>query len=202
MHTIQYRLWLLPVFMLWMLGSSYYYVCSIKNLCSEDGDTNKPVAVKEMQVESKSSASTETTKTDAVKTQTTIPITQIPQTTPEGTLPTVVPAPEVQKNTTPDSTSNTRPSQCSSYITASMKPDQGNDAGQVKKLQEFLKTNEGENIQVSGVFDDVTFEAVKRFQTKYKEDVLLPHGENYAATGFVLETTKAKINQLYCSHNQ
>lgn len=83
------------------------------------------------------------------------------------------------------------------YITSYMKMDNANDSTQVVRLQTFLKINERLNLDINGKFDQKTHEAVKAFQTKYANDVLLPWG-GAKATGHVFYTTQKKINELVC----
>jgi len=69
---------------------------------------------------------------------------------------------------------------------------------EVSCLQEFLK-NQGAEIYpeglVTGNFLSLTKAAVIRFQEKYASEILTPW-EIEKGTGFVGETTRAKINQL------
>jgi hypothetical protein len=70
----------------------------------------------------------------------------------------------------------------------------------VKCLQEFLK-NQGSEIypegEITGYFGALTFQAVKRFQQKYWQEILAPWGlTKDQPTGFVGQTTRLKINQL------
>ena len=68
----------------------------------------------------------------------------------------------------------------------------------MRKLQAFLQIFEGfAELEVSGVFDQPTFDAVNAFQVKYQSDVLTPWGVE-SSTGYVYITTKKKINELYC----
>jgi hypothetical protein len=83
------------------------------------------------------------------------------------------------------------------YITSYMKMDNANDPTQVIRLQTFLKINERLNLDINGKFDQKTHDAVKAFQTKYANDVLLPWG-GAKATGHVFYTTQKKINELVC----
>jgi hypothetical protein len=88
---------------------------------------------------------------------------------------------------------------CDAYLTTYLAPGADNDAETVKKLQRFLRESEGEAaLAVSGVYDAPTVAAVKRFQQKYRADVLVPWG--YAKpTGAVYLTTAKKINDIRCS---
>jgi hypothetical protein len=72
-----------------------------------------------------------------------------------------------------------------------------NNAEEVLKLQKFLNEFEGENLTMSGLYDSATFQAIVRFQEKYKKHVLLPWGLT-RGTGVVSQTTRAKINALVC----
>ena len=69
---------------------------------------------------------------------------------------------------------------------------------EVRCLQEFLKS-QGPEIYpeglVTGNFLSLTKAAVIRFQEKYASEILAPWGITQG-TGFVGETTRAKINQL------
>lgn len=83
------------------------------------------------------------------------------------------------------------------YITTNLKMGDNNSVVEVTKLQNFLKTNEGMDLAITGIFDQVTFDAVSIFQAKYKQDILTPWGITNP-TGHVYHTTRQKINALYC----
>jgi hypothetical protein len=86
-----------------------------------------------------------------------------------------------------------------SYVNAYLKKGAQNDPTQVARLQAFLRGVErDETVSVNGTFDDATYNAVVKFQEKYKEDVLAPWGVD-APTGYVYITTKRKINEIFCS---
>lgn len=89
-------------------------------------------------------------------------------------------------------------------LTSFLKMGVQNDPEQVKKLQNFLNEHMGANLPVTGTFGPLTFEAVKAFQLKYANEILvpwLPFGLPNAETptGYVYKTTKYKINILYCA---
>lgn len=67
-------------------------------------------------------------------------------------------------------------STCSSRIALSAPVDVGlnNDPTDVKKLQTFLNTYEYENLKVTGVYGKADYLAVKRWQAKYKAQILTP----------------------------
>lgn len=67
----------------------------------------------------------------------------------------------------------------------------------VRDLQTFLLVSEGEQIGASGVYDEKTIAAVKRFQQKYSKYVLEPWGLS-TPTGNVYYTTQHTINNLNC----
>ncbi len=75
-----------------------------------------------------------------------------------------------------------------------------NDPIEVIKLQVFLKELEDfKNLQITGVFDQATFDAVSEFQVRYQPDILTPWG--YAQgeyTGYVYILTKKKVNEIFC----
>jgi hypothetical protein len=79
-----------------------------------------------------------------------------------------------------------------------MRIDLNNDMVQVMKLQAFLIHFEGHtNVQITGIFDQATLQAVNAFQLKYKADILNPLGLSQP-TGYVHARTLAKINQIVC----
>ncbi len=93
---------------------------------------------------------------------------------------------------------------CGIYLEDFIKLGADNDPEEVEKLQTFLNDHMGENLEVTGVYDTETYEAVKRFQVEYWEQVLqpwVPHGLPTAKTptGYVYKTTKRWINILMCS---
>ena len=85
-----------------------------------------------------------------------------------------------------------------SYLRDYLKIDWQNDPIEVLKLQSFLNVFEKENLSLTGVFNQATFEAVERFQTKYSEDILIPWGPK-VTKGFVYILTKKKVNEIYCN---
>ncbi|MDP2587097.1 MAG: RlpA-like double-psi beta-barrel domain-containing protein [Candidatus Komeilibacteria bacterium] len=90
---------------------------------------------------------------------------------------------------------------CSPYLTGYFKSAKTNSAEEVKKLQSFLNKYEGfVDLPSTGYYGSQTQNAVKQFQERYAGSVLAPHGLN-KGTGWVLETTLAKINQVYCQKN-
>jgi hypothetical protein len=84
------------------------------------------------------------------------------------------------------------------YLIDYLKIDWQNNPVEVFKLQSFLKSFEGfSTLNVNGVFDQATFDAVSKFQNKYFGDILEPWGHK-APTGFVYILTKKKVNEIYC----
>ena len=84
------------------------------------------------------------------------------------------------------------------YLRGFMKlGDVNNDPIEVKKLQVFLNEFEGAKLDVSGIYDIKTRDAVDAFQNKYKLDVLDPWGHK-APTGYVYLTTRKQVNEIYC----
>ena len=88
------------------------------------------------------------------------------------------------------------PIECN-YLLEYIKLGSENNPVEVKKLETFLNIFEGENLAINGIYEQVDFDAVSRFQEKYLENVLSPWSHN-KATGYVYITTKKKINELYC----
>ena len=87
-----------------------------------------------------------------------------------------------------------------SYVNDYLKLGGANSASEVSKLQLFLKNSEKIDVDVNGIFDQKTFEAVKAFQAKYVDEIMLPWGVT-TPTGQVYYTTKKKINEIFCKSN-
>jgi len=102
-----------------------------------------------------------------------------------------------EKTIAPGTVSNGTGGGCD-YVTSYLRFGDNNEAGEVTRLQTFLRDTEGfSNLAVTGVFDQATFDAVSQFQLKYAGDVLAPWGINFP-TGYVYYTTLKKINEIYC----
>ena len=90
------------------------------------------------------------------------------------------------------------PPVCPPYMTKYIQLGVANDPAEVKKLQTFLRDYESfSDLAVTGIYDQVTYNAVKTFQSKYAQDILIPWGHT-TPTGYVYTTTIKKINELYC----
>lgn len=93
---------------------------------------------------------------------------------------------------------------CSLYLLDYLHKDNPNNAPyEVMKLQAFLNTFMNSNLLINGTFDALTFEAVKKFQNLYSNDILKPWVDaglinSPEATGYVYITTKHKINMMMC----
>ncbi len=86
------------------------------------------------------------------------------------------------------------------YLRDYLRRDFDNDPLEVLKLQAFLINFEGHNnVSLTGVFDQATFDAVSAFQMKYFNDILEPWGHT-GPTGYVYILTTKKINEIYCQH--
>jgi hypothetical protein len=88
---------------------------------------------------------------------------------------------------------------CNRYLKEYIYPGKQNNPEEVKKLQTFLN-KQGENLVVNGIYDTDSINAVKRFQEKYKDQILSPWGLT-VSTGIVYRTTTAKINLMSCAKN-
>ena len=88
------------------------------------------------------------------------------------------------------------PTECN-YLLEYIKLGRDNNPVEVEKLERFLNEFESENLPVNGIYEQIDFDAVSKFQEKYLGDVLSPWSHN-KATGYVYITTKKKINELYC----
>ena len=84
------------------------------------------------------------------------------------------------------------------YLTKFLRKGYKNDVESVKKLQSFLNTHLGLNIPVTGIFGQLTEDAVKALQLKHRETMLSPWGTG-TPTGIVYLTTLTGINNLMCA---
>lgn len=98
------------------------------------------------------------------------------------------------------------PAGCTEYIHSYMGRGKKNDAEDVSKLQTFLNETMGAKIPVSGFFGNMTKTWVKKFQTKYHNEIIKPwYDAGYKGkdiengTGYVYKTTKHEINLMKCS---
>ena len=87
---------------------------------------------------------------------------------------------------------------CTPYLTTYIQYGYTNNTDDVTRLQNFLNSHEGESLAVTGNYDDPSFEAVKRFQSKYASSVLTVWGLT-EPTGYVYKTTRNKINSFNCN---
>lgn len=91
------------------------------------------------------------------------------------------------------------PAGCTPILTGFFRKERmENDSDQVKKLQQFLNETIEANLPLTGEFGPGTDAAVKRFQTKFAEQILAPWGIT-SPTGFVYLTTQRWINLMSCS---
>ena len=88
------------------------------------------------------------------------------------------------------------PVECN-YLLEYIKLGADNNSIEVEKLERFLNEFENEDLAVNGVYEQVDFDAVSRFQEKYLDQVLSPWSHD-SSTGYVYITTKKRINELYC----
>ncbi len=82
-------------------------------------------------------------------------------------------------------------------ITSFMSLGATNNGAEVAKLQAFLNSSENLNVDVNGIFDQKTSDAISSFQLKYRADILGPWGAA-VPSGRVYITTLKKINELAC----
>ncbi len=92
------------------------------------------------------------------------------------------------------------PQSCPRYLNEFIKLGRANNPLEVIKLQYFLRTYEGYEVPLNGVYDETTYQAVKLFQLRYGNDVLTPWGIN-EPTGYVFITTQLAINNIYCDRS-
>jgi hypothetical protein len=93
---------------------------------------------------------------------------------------------------------------CSEYITSYIKFGQANNSADVSRLQTFLNEFLKTNLVVSGEYDQPTFDAVKKLQDTYSNEILKPWVDaglmkSAVSTGYVYKTTRWFINNIKCS---
>lgn len=71
-----------------------------------------------------------------------------------------------------------------------------NDESEVKRLEQFL-VSQWEEVEIDGVYGNIDFEAVKRFQVKYRAQILDPWSIKNP-TGYVFRTTVKTMNEVAC----
>ena len=122
-----------------------------------------------------------------------------PVVTPTITTPLTTP---VTTNTLTDLLKNINyvPQTCAPYITSYMQSGKINTSSDVKKLQTFFNTYEGEKLTVTGVYDKATVAAVNRFQTKHID--VLKFWNLSKPTGYVMVATQKAINREYCEQTK
>jgi hypothetical protein len=82
------------------------------------------------------------------------------------------------------------------YLNSYIKLGAKNNPDDVKKLQTYLNTYEGEHLVVDGVYKQVDVDAVKRFQTNHKD--ILAYWGITTPTGYVYIATQKAINAVFC----
>ncbi len=89
---------------------------------------------------------------------------------------------------------------CGPKLTSYIKIGKNNKSSDVELLQKFLNKMEGEKLQVTGLYNKETYNAVVRYQVKYPTSVLGPWKLN-RPTGYVYITTAKHINERMCAAN-
>jgi parallel beta-helix repeat protein len=72
----------------------------------------------------------------------------------------------------------------------------GSSGLEVRKIQAFLNKEIEAKLPVNGNFGPATEQAVKKFQEKYKAEIISPWETLPASTGYWYKTTRMKANQL------
>jgi len=88
---------------------------------------------------------------------------------------------------------------CGPYLLGFVRAGEKNNPAHVRRVEEFLNRVEGESLAVNGLYEDTDIAAVKRFQEKYRADVLSPWNMK-VPSGHVYQTTRKQINKLFCAY--
>jgi len=94
-----------------------------------------------------------------------------------------------------------QPKRCGEYLHEFIREGRNNNPEEVRKLEIFLNKAEKEHLTVDGVYGVDDIKAVKRFQEKYRKEILTPWGMQ-RPSGHVFKTTRAQINKLYCLYTR
>jgi hypothetical protein len=86
---------------------------------------------------------------------------------------------------------------CGIYIEKYMRKGYKNNVDAVKKLQKFLNDYLQSGLKVDGIFGTETENAVKQFQAKHSDKVLLPW-KLKGPTGIFYITTQTEVNNIMC----
>lgn len=156
--------------LLWLCVSWYWYVCSIKGMCEMRSFSDE------------NEISTET-----------VPVDERNDTF-------------VRDNERGSSSNNNQTVvteevviDCDSYLDSYIRYGYNNNAADVRRLEQFLNDYEEEDLTVDGVYGRSDEEAVKRFQLKYRAEVMDPWGMT-TPTGYVFRTTRDHVNTLHCAY--
>ena len=93
---------------------------------------------------------------------------------------------------------------CGLYLLEYIKYGGDNNPQEVKKLQYFLNEYLGIDLEITGIYNQATYQAVMRFQLLLNDEILAPWVEvdclpsSNIATGYVYRTTQWKINMIVC----
>lgn len=167
--------WLvLGVFAIWGLISWNWYVCEIKGFCDQDK------VLEEVSNDS-------------------ISIGEIDQEVADRPTDSISGG-SITSGAVRETQTVTRESiiECDAYLQTFIRRGFNNSSNDVNRLEQYLNTYEDEELLVNGVFEASDEEAVRRFQEKYREQVLTPWGLT-EPTGYVFRTTRDHINRLYCA---
>jgi hypothetical protein len=90
---------------------------------------------------------------------------------------------------------------CKSYLQSYISYGANNYREDVRRLERYLNTYQGESLPVDGRYAPHDVAAVKRLQAQYRERILEPWGMSNPS-GRVYKTTRDFINTHHCLANQ
>ncbi len=161
-----------------VIFGGWYYGCEVRQWCGQEPEG---VALTEVLAEAKQASQQ---KRADVKNENAI---QEKRDAQENTV----------ENQEREDAQSTTTQKCDDYLTKDIRPGARNDKQEVIKLEKFLNTYEGEKLIAGGVYDGTDQAAVKRFQEKYRKEILDPAGVT-SPNGLVLKGTRKQVNALYC----
>lgn len=171
MQRKELALWVIAAVVLWFGISWYWYTCSIQGFCPAP-----VVRVRDV-------------STDVV------PV----QYRPDTQTATMYNSRSTTSRSTRVVTRQETTVTCPGYINSYIRYGYNNRSADVEKLERFLNQYEDEDLDIDGWYSRDDEQAVKRFQLKYRSEIMDPWGMT-SPSGYVYARTLNQINSLHCAY--
>lgn len=172
MQRTELALWVIAAVVLWFGVSWYWYTCSIKGFC--------PAPVVRVH--------------DADGDDEVIPV-QYRNNTQVASMYNSRSTSRTTRVVSREETTIT----CSGYLNSYIRYGNNNRTQDVERLERFLNEYENEDVDVDGFYSRADEQAVKRFQEKYRSEIMEPWGMT-TPSGYVYSRTLNQINSLHCAY--